>query len=52
MVSARESLSVDVVDVAATEIAREDTEDAMPERARKVHHPESLRLNCESSLSW
>jgi hypothetical protein len=31
--------------------AREATDDVMPERARRVHHLESLLLNCEFRMS-
>jgi hypothetical protein len=47
MVSVSGSLSVDVVAAVVTGIAREATEDGMPERARKVHHLGNSLLNCE-----
>jgi hypothetical protein len=53
-VSASASLSEDVAAVVVTEIeviVREVTADVMlAARARRVHHLESLLLNCESTL--
>jgi hypothetical protein len=48
-VSANASLSVDVEDVVVERevTVKEVTDDVMPERARRVHHLESLLLNCE-----
>lgn len=49
MVSVRGSRSVAVADVVIAVIAviaRVDTEDVMPERARRVRHQESSLLNC------
>jgi hypothetical protein len=43
----RESLSVDVVAAAVTEIVREATEDVMLGKARKELHLENSLLNCE-----
>jgi hypothetical protein len=51
-VSANASLSVDVEDaVVEREVTvKEVTDDVMPERARRVHHLESLLLNCETIM--
>jgi hypothetical protein len=46
------SLSVDVEDVVVERevTVKEVIDDVMPERARRVHHLESLLLNCESII--
>jgi hypothetical protein len=53
VVSASASLSAAVAAVAVERevIVKEVTEDVMLERARRVHHPESLLLNCKSFIS-
>jgi hypothetical protein len=50
--SASASLSVDVEDVVVERevTVKEVIDDVMPERARRVHHLESLLLNCESII--
>ena len=50
--SASASLSVDVEDVVVERevTVKEVIDDVMPERARRVHHLESLLLNCESIM--
>ena len=53
--SANASLSVDVVAVVVIEIeatVREVTADVMLARARRVHHLESLLLNCKFMISY
>ena len=50
--SASASLSVDVEDVVVERevTVKEVIDDVMPERARRVHHLESLLLNCQSIM--